>query len=265
MAITNISQMHPEMNFRELGGYEGADGRTIKHGLIYRSAALGEATEEELEFIKGMGLRYILDLRSAEEEEELPEPVIPGAAQVRISGALDANDRELNLSPANMLRILMNPRRVDPDPEESIIAALEEIYTSLAFKNVSCNEVINQLEAGNVPMLFHCTAGKDRTGIVAMVIMMALGVSDDDIVENYVLTNEHMQSKIENKLVEHPIMSKIGAVELLYRGTEGVIESFGRRVLSEIRQEYGTIDTYLAKEYGLEGERLQNLRDQYLE
>ena len=67
MAITQISQIRPELNFRELGGYVGADGRTIKHGVFYRSAALGEATEEELEFIRGLGLRYVLDLRSAEE------------------------------------------------------------------------------------------------------------------------------------------------------------------------------------------------------
>ena len=265
MAITQISQIRPELNFRELGGYVGADGRTIKHGVFYRSAALGEATEEELEFIRGLGLRYVLDLRSAEEATELPDPVIPGAQQVRISGALDANDKEVNLSPANMVRIVLNPRRVDPDSEESVIAALEEIYTSLAFRNNSCNELINQIEAGNVPLLFHCTSGKDRTGIAAMVIMMALGVSDEDIVANYVLTNEHMQSKIEKKLAEHPIISKIGPVELLYRAAEGVIESFGRRVLSEIRQEYGTLERYLAEEYGLEGERLQRLRDQYLE
>ena len=121
------------------------------------------------------------------------------------------------------------------------------------------------MEAGNVPLLFHCTAGKDRTGIAAMVIMMILGASDEDIVSHYVLTNEYLQANIEKKLADHPLTSKIGPVELLYRASEGVIESFGRRVLSEIRQEYGTLERYLEAEYGLAGEELQRLRDQYLE
>lgn len=265
MAITDISQISPLMNFRELGGYSAADGRHIKSGLFYRSAALGEASEEEFEFIKSLGLRFVLDLRSEEEALELPDPLIPGAQQVRISGAMDANDNEVNLSPANIVRIAKNPRREDPDPEESIIAAVEEIYTSLAFRNEAYKELVAQMEAGNVPLLFHCTAGKDRTGIAAMVIMMILGASDEDIVSHYVLTNEYLQANIEKKLADHPLTSKIGPVELLYRASEGVIESFGRRVLSEIRQEYGTLERYLEAEYGLAGEELQRLRDQYLE
>ena len=265
MTITNISQISPLMNFRELGGYSAADGRHIKSGLFYRSAALGQATEEELEFIKSLGLRFVLDLRSKEEALELPDPLIPGAQQIRISGAMDANDNEVNLSPANMVRIARNPRREDPDPEESIIAAVEEIYASLAFRNEAYKELVAQMEAGNAPLLFHCTAGKDRTGIAAMVIMMILGVGDEDMVAHYVLTNEYLQANIEKKLADHPLTSKIGPVELLYRASEGVIESFGRRVLSEIRQEYGTLERYLEAEYGLADEGLQRLRDQYLE
>ena len=178
---------------------------------------------------------------------------------------MDANDNEVNLSPANMVRIARNPRREDPDPEESIIAAVEEIYASLAFRNEAYKELVAQMEAGNAPLLFHCTAGKDRTGIAAMVIMMILGVGDEDMVAHYVLTNEYLQANIEKKLADHPLTSKIGPVELLYRASEGVIESFGRRVLSEIRQEYGTLERYLEAEYGLAGEGLQRLRDQYLE
>lgn len=264
-AKPDLSWYRRELNLRDLGGYPAADGRTIKHGLLFRSAALGEATPEELEGIRKLGLKHVLDLRCADEAEELPDPEIPGAHQLRLSGAIDADDNEVNLSPGSIYKLLVNPRRKDPDPEESIVAAIEEIYTSLAFDNPTYRHLMRQLEDGVAPVLFHCTAGKDRTGIGAMVILMALGVDEDTIVRDFVLTNEYRASIIEAKLAKHRILAKVDVIELAIRASEGVVESFGRRVLSEIKQEYGTIATYLEREFGLAGERLEALREKYLE
>lgn len=250
---------------RELGGYEAADGRRVKHGIFFRTAALGDFNEEELERLSGLGLRYVLDLRSAEEAGELPDPEICGAEHVRISGCMDADGNEVNLSPSAILNLFGNPRRKDDDPEEDIISAVAEVYSSLAFDNVAYRELMAQLEKGCTPLLFHCTAGKDRTGIAAMVILMALGVDERTIIADYLLTNEYRHEAIERKLAEHPFLSRIDLFELAVRAGEGVVEDFGRRVLDEIRQEYGTFEAYLDREFGLTGERLKALRDRYLE
>ena len=106
-----------ELNVRELGGYTAADGRKVKSGVFFRTAALGGLNEEELELLCGLGLRYVLDLRSGEEAEELPDPEIPGAQQARISGCMDADGNEVNLSPSTILNLIGNPRRKDDDPE----------------------------------------------------------------------------------------------------------------------------------------------------
>ncbi|WP_350454644.1 tyrosine-protein phosphatase [Slackia heliotrinireducens] len=261
----HVGGLRDELNFRELGGCRTADGRTVKHGVFYRSGALGEATPEELERISDLGLRFVLDLRCQEEADELPDPVISGAEQIRISGCMDADDNEVNLSPSSIYKLLVNPRRKDPDREESIEAAVAEIYSSLAFDSVAYRRLFAEIESANVPLLFHCTAGKDRTGIAAMLVLMALGVNDQDMIDDFALTNVYRRSRIEAKLADKPLLSKVDVVEKLIRASEGVLPHFGERVLSEIRQEYGSYQEFLNKELGLDEERLTALRDRYLE
>jgi len=261
----DLSGFRGSLNLRDLGGYSTRDGRKVKHGLLFRSAALGEANEKELEMIKGLGLRYILDLRSKNEESELPDPAIEGAENERISGAIDADGNEVDLSPENCHTLMYNPRRVDPDPEDNVISAVEEVYASLAFDNSAYRRLLSQMEQGVVPLLFHCTAGKDRTGIAAIVILLALGVEEKAVVDDYELTNEYRKAVIEAKMVKHPFISRFKLGRYVLRAVGGVHRSFGQRVLVEICQEYGSIDVYLEKEYGLVGQRLEALRDQYLE
>ena len=262
---TQSYAFHKELNLRDLGGYPTQSGKKIKRGLLFRSGALGQADACELEQLHALQLRYILDLRSTEEENELPDPLIEGATQMRMCGATDANNTEINMSPASMYRILFNPRRKDPDPEDSIISAIAEIYSSLAFKNPAYLELMKQLEAGNTPLLFHCTCEKDRTGIAAMIILLALGVDEETVVQDYVLSNEYLQANIEAKLAESGLLASFSAYEYLVRVTEGVNESFGRRVLDEIYQEYGSIDVYLEQEFGLDEARRAHLQELYLE
>ncbi len=254
-----------ELNVRELGGYIASDGRRVKHGMLFRTAALGELDEAELDALHGLGIRYVLDLRSGEEADGLPDPAIPGAEQVRISGCMDADGNEVNLSPSAILNLIENLRRKDDDSEDGIVSAVAEVYSSLAFDNIAYRELMAKLEQGAAPMLFHCTAGKDRTGIAAMIILMALGVDEETIIADYLLTNEYRHEAIEEKLADHPILSRIDLFELAVRAGEGVVEDFGRRVFEEIRQEYGTTSAYLEREFGLTGERLAALRDMYLE
>lgn len=260
-----VPGFHDELNLRELGGNPTADGRTVKHGLIYRSGALFDASSDELELLEGLGLHYVLDLRSEEEAAAEPDPQLTGAEQVRISGCMDADDNEVNLSPASIVNLLKNPRRIDKDEEDSIESSVAEIYTSLAFDNIAYRELFAQLEQGNVPLLFHCSGGKDRTGIAAMLILLALGVDDQTIVANYVLTNEYRRDAIQRKLDEHPVLTHIDKIELIIRAGEGVLQPFGERVLSEIKQEYGTYEIYFEKEYGLDATRIAALRDRYTE
>lgn len=254
-----------ELNLRELGGLVGAGGRRVRRGLIFRSGALHSFTPEELERLHRLRLRYVLDLRSADEAKGKPDPQIPGAHMMRISGAMDAGDNEINFSAGAIMGLLMNPRRKDDDPEDSVESAVAEVYSSLAFNNIAYRELFDQLSRGNVPLLFHCTNGKDRTGIAAMLVEMALGVSEDDMVADYILTNVYRDEVIQSHLRKHPRLARLRIFEKLVMAGEGVLEHFGRRVFEEIRQEYGTFERFMEAEYGLDAARLSELRERYLE
>lgn len=253
------------LNLRELGGHRAADGRTVKHGLIYRSGQLADATPEELARINLMGLGLVLDLRSAEEAEEAPDPAVPGASPERIAGCMDADDKEINLSPKNVYKLLFNPRRKDDDVEAGIISQIAEHYASMAFRNIAYQRLFDWLLEGRGPVLFHCTAGKDRTGIAAMLVLAALGVDDETVVADYTLTNRYRYELIAGKLADHPLLSKMSIGEFALLASEGVIERFGWRTLKEIKQEYGDYATFFESEYGLTSERIEALRDLYLE
>ena len=260
-----VEGFRPRMNLRDLGDYLGADGRKLKSGLIYRSAAPGKMLRSERARFSSLGIAHILDLRSSTEAEKLPDPSFPGASYTRISGAMDADDREIDLSPSRIYGILFNPRRVDDDPEENLLSQLAETYSSLAFDNPAYRRLFELLEAGETPLLFHCTNGKDRTGVAAMLILLALGASENDIIADYSLSNHYLEEEIEGKIARHPMLAKLSIFATAIRASEGVLPSFGARVLEEIKQEYGDYGRFLEAEYGLTPNRIEALRERYLE
>ena len=127
-------------------------------------------------------------------------------------------------------------------------------------------ELFRALEAGETPVLFHCSGGKDRTGVAAMLILLALGASDETICADFVQSNTCRKEEIEALWAEHA--EEIAArpeQKYFYLGISGVHPDDGPFVLQTIREQYGTTDAYLEAEYGLTPARLMRLRRMYLE
>ena len=127
-------------------------------------------------------------------------------------------------------------------------------------------ELFRALEAGETPILFHCSGGKDRTGVAAMLILLALGASDETICQDFVRTNVCRRPELEKiwaahaeEIEAHPEQKQF------YQGIAGVHPESAPFVLDTIRKEYGTTDAYLEAEYGLTPARLMRLRRMYLE
>lgn len=241
------------------------EGRVMRKGLVYRSAALGTFTAEELAELADLHLRYVLDLRSKKEAQRLPDPALDGIEQQRICGAIDRRGRDINMSVGGLLRLFFTPRRVDSDPESSITSALMELYSSIAFDNPAYQELFSRLKSGCTPLLFHCSEGKDRTGIAAMLILTALGFDEEDAVDSYVLTNLYRRSELGALIDGHrKIMTAMPKLRLAAQFSKGVVREFGERVFCEIHQQYGTLDAYFAQEYGLDADGLAEFRDRFL-
>ena len=247
-------------NFRELGGYEADEGKHVKWGQIYRGIPTGLLTgAADRKLLDSLGLRLILDLRSESEAAEQPDYVPDGARLVRICGLCHPDGSEISFSPGDIEKLLKGKK----DEEHNLADAM---YQQMLFRNKAYKELFRALEAGETPILFHCSGGKDRTGVAAMLILLALGASDETICQDFVRTNVCRRPELEKiwaahaeEIEAHPEQKQF------YQGIAGVHPESAPFVLDTIRKEYGTTDAYLEAEYGLTPARLMRLRRMYLE
>jgi protein-tyrosine phosphatase len=167
-------------NFRDLGGYETGDGRRVRWGLLFRSDTLHRLTPSDADTFRALGLRTVIDLRSRMEIDD--------------HGRVDVIDGEFAWFNVPMLD---NVKLAPPDPSEPARPVPEPLAPGEGYFRIveqfggSLAQVFSLLSGGGaLPAVFHCTSGKDRTGIVAALVLDVLGVPEDVIVEDYVLTEE---------------------------------------------------------------------------
>ena len=246
-------------NFRELGGYEADEGKHVKWGQIWRGIPTAKLTSEaDRKLLDSLGLRLILDLRSTEEAQKAPDYVPDGARLVQICGLCAEDGHEIAFGPGDIERLMQNTPEGDDIPRA--------MYRRMLTGNKAFKELFRALEAGETPVLFHCSAGKDRTGVAAMLILLALGASDETVCADFEQTNVCRKAEIDAVLQEHA--AEIAADperKRHYYGLEGVQPELAPFVLGLIREQFGSAENYLETEYGLTPARLMRLRRMYLE
>ncbi len=249
MEIGGIRQI---INFRDLGGYSTPEGR-IKKGILYRSGSLWQLNEEELQIVRDLRIQTVLDLRSGREQDYRPDTVIPGAEYVRVSAMTDGLGRGIDFS-------INGIRRLGTEGEEQL-RKMRAYYAAMPYGNEAIACLFEILLTERLPVVFHCASGKDRTGIAAMAVLLALGVSDGEILKDYMISGwmrrqELFAALAENREVisEHPVREDL----LIMR--EGVASATMLGVLAGIRERYGTYENYLEREYGLDKQKIKKLR-----
>jgi protein-tyrosine phosphatase len=228
------------LNFRDLGGYAG-EGGTIRYGRIYRSDDLSKLSASDIARLEEMGISIIIDLRSPEELDRAPNP-LRGRAGFAYHHAplLDG----INSAP-------------DRPPE---IQSLPEMYKSL-LPNAGPQirgvfQVLGSREGRG--LVFHCTVGKDRTGVIAALILNLCGVADADIVADYALTYGRMKPFFET-ITQKARQSGIHISEHLLHSDPASMEEF----LAYLKRNYGGAESYLLG-LGFSAQDLKNLRDDLL-
>ena len=173
-------------NLRDLGGYPAAGGRAVRWGVLYRSDHLGRLTPLGLEQVRAFGLAAVLDLRSEEERKAAPDR-LPAEAPLRvvelpISYALSGSPEELG-------RRLKTGDVAGVDVPALMLRTYRQFAT--AFAPQFGRLVREVLDAGGQPVLFHCTAGKDRTGFAAALLLRLRGVSQETVLHDYGLSTRY--------------------------------------------------------------------------
>lgn len=169
-------------NFRDLGGYRASDGRTVKWRMLYRSGGLSRLTDGDVKEVSRLNIRLVCDFRGPEERSaapsRLPRANPPEVLDLGISAQAAAAAVKLlgkaNVAESTMADKITNAYRSYPRQHSPQYAAL--------FERLAAPE--------SYPLVFHCAAGKDRTGFAAAMILSALGVPVETIFEDYLLTNE---------------------------------------------------------------------------
>lgn len=254
-----VIPMDSLINFRDLGGYLTADGRRTKWGKLLRSAAHDTITDRDVAFLQKMGLKTVVDYRSSFEEVDHPDREIDGVQYQHLRPFESPNATNI-----------LDTSQFSMRTAEDAIAMLTGTNRLLA-NNENCNQVYRQLvllalDETQVPMVQHCTAGKDRVGAGAATLLLALGVPRETIVADYLLSNDNRLSA-----------SKLGT-GVTSQGTQISPEQLKLfEVLAKVRAEYleaffDEIDTlwggtagYLHQALGLTDEQLAKLQELYLE
>lgn len=254
----------PVGNFRELGGYGTKDGRVVKKGLFYRGPALFGLNEADRKKIEAMRFKCILDLRSKGEADRMPDWIPEGASYYRVSGMSTLDGAEMDFSPASIQKSIEELKKLNQaeNPGQFMI----NLYCSMAFGNEGMKMLFWLLKKECVPVYFHCSAGKDRTGVAAALILLALGADASTAMEDYLLTNQYREPIIEKKIAEkREYYAAHQEEEMMLRKVNGVERICMDEVFRVILEKYGTFERYFEAEYGLGGGETEAFRARYLE
>jgi protein-tyrosine phosphatase len=240
-------------NFRDLGGYQGADGRMVRWGLVYRADALGRLTPADLERLSPLGLRTVCDLRGEREAAATPDAEIAGIE--RVSAPMGEGDSDNGF----LERIRSG------EMAEVTEADMARIYGLMLDRFTPQIRLVIERAAdpGQHAIVFHCAAGKDRTGIIAALLLGALGVATEDILDDYEATNRYRTAQRIAEL--RPLLAERGLdidVMLPYFSAPRVAMA---DALAALEAEHGSIDGYLRGPLGLSDSTLAALQEHLLE
>lgn len=246
--MTRHLRLEAVENFRDYGDYPTASGRRIKPGLLYRSASHARATDADLEAIEALDIAVVVDLRRPGEREREPSRRPAG-----FKGQVIANDlgeaagddpwwnfvRSCDLSEDAFRGYLINYYRQAPTNPRHI-----DLFA----------RYFRALAEADGPVLIHCAAGKDRTGVLAALTHHLAGVHPDDIVEDYLLTNNPERIAARAPVVAQMIAQETGrtATDAAIRAAIGVEAEYLAEAFRSIEAGHGSVDAYLTQALGVD-------------
>ncbi|MVM29226.1 protein-tyrosine-phosphatase [Spirosoma sp. HMF4905] len=237
-------------NFRDLGGYPTQDGHHVKWGHLYRSADISKLTDADLTVLSQRHIATVCDLRGPDEVKTSPDRLPAGATWYNMPAGSE-NTRAATAA-------LQGAR---PTNRDSMMIAF---YGRTDHLKAKYKPMFDQLLAldGNKALLFHCTAGKDRTGVGAALILSALGVDRSIILKDYAATNEYWKGNREQVVQS---MTKQGMDEKAVKSMLAANPAYLQSAFDAIDRQYGSMDKFLTQEMELTPAKLAQLRNKYVQ
>lgn len=244
-------------NFRDLGGYETQDGRRLKWGKLYRSGKLSALTDVDISYVNRLGVTLICDFRQVVEQEL--EPTWLGEAH---SSALAS----LPVTPGSTSNFLENLHNGIIAVQDSAVF-MEQLNRDLVINQLpQYAEMFQLLLLGDQQLLIHCASGKDRTGFGAALILDVLGVEEEGIVDDYLLTNSYLPVEQEIERLSKELRDQEGAAvsEEVLRPMLELRPEYIRACFEEIKKRYDSREHFFQTALSLDDAKVAKLKDRYL-
>ena len=259
------------INFRDLGGYVTTDGRKVKWGQVYRSAQLDRLSDVGIKKMAEMDIQSVIDLRFSDETRRYPtiREAVPNA---QISAWQDELE-PIETTGSDDIQRSWKASLETNDPAQVREAMRVNYPKKLYSHRAIYRKMLLQLAKGQLPLVFHCAAGKDRTGVAAALLLSLLGVNDKQIVQDYLLTQQEIQRLLEDwmsggaghqsgsedfqkKLASYPR----DVIQPVFDADESYIQT----LLDYVDQNYGGFTQYALRILELERNDIESLKNNLL-
>jgi protein-tyrosine phosphatase len=232
-------------NFRDLGGYPAGDGRVVCWRQIFRSNHLGHLTEADIQALRALGIKSAFDFRGTEERAA----ALCGVAEIAV--------HSLPIEPTVVAALRARRANGTPLSSGDALEVMRDSYRGYVHHNTpSFRALFAHLLEDRAPLVIHCTAGKDRTGFACALILHALGVADDVIAEDYLLTNRfYRRDPTASSDLPDDVKQVLGSVQA----------PFLAAAFEAIGADYGDLENYFRDGLGLGTAERANLQARYLQ
>jgi protein-tyrosine phosphatase len=246
-------------NFRDLGGYPTADGRQVKWGVLYRAASLSQPSRADLRGLQQLHLATLIDFRSAAEKaaepDHLPDPA--GFKVVAIPTLDDGNKAMVG----EIMQRIESGNFAGFNPDALMLEANRQFASTFT---PQFRQFIQTVQAADgAPVAWHCSAGKDRTGFAAAILLRILGVPQDVVMQDYMASQHHALDARRSQLLLLRVFKGEEAADKL-AALMGVEEAWLRAGFEQIDARWGNFDNYVREGLGLSAADVAQLKDRLL-
>ncbi|MDR2476442.1 MAG: tyrosine-protein phosphatase [Treponema sp.] len=227
-------------NIRDMGGYRTAGGKTVRWDTVFRSGDLNKLTKNDAAYLEALGIKTVVDFRSRSEKDEAPDTPLATVTETV----------ELPIDTGNVMDYASMVQATAEQNENALVKANRYFFRNC--RNEYKTLFSNLQDAAKLPLLFHCSAGKDRAGLAAALFLSCLGVDRETVIADYLLSGGYVAEKYASIVSHAPQLAPLFTVKRKY------IEA----AFDAIENEFITVEAYLAGQLNVD---LSKMKELYLQ